>query len=393
MATARPVLCPSCGAPNKGVQRSADGIPKTIPELKNGYCSQCGMNLYVLKKAYNTSNYYYNLAYDKACARDLSGAVDFLLLSLRYNKKNVRSRNLIGLIYYEMGEVVKALAHWIMSANYKPEKNLAVRYLKALRKDPERLDRIARKFNMALAYAESENYDLAIMQLKSAISDNPHFVQGYLLLSLLYIHAGNYEKARVALRRVLKIDKANPLALHYLREMGTSDEIIIRMRSESIENDGLLSDVLLSEEGREDDQLSVKKPEKKKPIFQEIKAKKNENVVRTGDYSQISLAKYSGLYVFVGLVLGVLLFYFIVMPGQTRKQKSENESMVKSYSEELSDKNAKISEQESEIERLKGELENKELAIATAGDAAMPDYSDVRGGMSDEDLEKMVETE
>ncbi len=380
MATARPVLCPSCGA----------------HVMKNGYCSQCGMNLYVLKKAYNTSNYYYNLAYDKACARDLSGAVDFLLLSLRYNKKNVRSRNLIGLIYYEMGEVVKALAHWIMSANYKPEKNLAVRYLKALRKDPERLDavdRIARKFNMALAYAESENYDLAIMQLKSAISDNPHFVQGYLLLSLLYIHAGNYEKARVALRRVLKIDKANPLALHYLREMGTSDEIIIRMRSESIENDGLLSDVLLSEEGREDDQLSVKKPEKKKPIFQEIKAKKNENVVRTGDYSQISLAKYSGLYVFVGLVLGVLLFYFIVMPGQTRKQKSENESMVKSYSEELSDKNAKISEQESEIERLKGELENKELAIATAGDAAMPDYSDVRGGMSDEDLEKMVETE
>lgn len=380
MATARPVLCPSCGA----------------HVMKNGYCSQCGMNLYVLKKAYNTSNYYYNLAYDKACARDLSGAVDFLLLSLRYNKKNVRSRNLIGLIYYEMGEVVKALAHWIMSANYKPEKNLAVRYLKALRKDPERLDavdRIARKFNMALAYAESENYDLAIMQLKSAISDNPHFVQGYLLLSLLYIHAGNYEKARVALRRVLKIDKANPLALHYLREMGTSDEIIIRMRSESIENDGLLSDVLLSEEGREDDQLSVKKPEKKKPIFQEIKAKKNENVVRTGDYSQISLAKYSGLYVFVGLVLGVLLFYFIVMPGQTRKQKNENESMVKSYSEELSDKNAKISEQESEIERLKGELENKELAIATAGDAAMPDYSDVRGGMSDEDLEKMVETE
>ena len=114
MATLKPVMCPNCGA----------------HVMKNGYCSGCGMHIEVLKKAYNTSNYYYNLAYDKACARDLSGAVDSLLLSLRYNKKNVKSRNLIGLIYYEMGEVVNALSHWIMSANYKPEKNLAVRYLK-----------------------------------------------------------------------------------------------------------------------------------------------------------------------------------------------------------------------------------------------------------------------
>ena len=32
-------VCPSCGAPNKGVQRSADGIPKTIPELQQ-FCAR-----------------------------------------------------------------------------------------------------------------------------------------------------------------------------------------------------------------------------------------------------------------------------------------------------------------------------------------------------------------
>lgn len=60
---------------------------------------------------------------------------------------------------------------------------------------------------MAIQYAHSEDYDLSILQLKSALSDNPHFVKGYLLLALLYIGTDNYEKARVTLRRVLKIDK------------------------------------------------------------------------------------------------------------------------------------------------------------------------------------------
>ncbi len=376
MATPSPVLCPNCGS----------------PVMKTGYCSGCGMSLAVLNKAYNTSNYHYNVAYDKACARDLTGAVDSLLMSLRYNKRNIRSRNLLGLIYYEMGEVVSAISHWVMSANYKPEKNLAVRYLKELRKAPERLDKvdqIARKFNMALSYTINGDHDLAIIQLKSAVSDNPHFVKGYLLLALLYIDAGNYEKARIALRRVLKIDKANPQALHYLREMGTTDEIIIKMRTESIENDGLLEDVMMEE--AQEERLTMRKPAKKTSVFREIKTKKNENVVRTGNYSEMSLAKYSGLYVLVGLVLGILLLYFIIIPGQRRKLRSENEQLVKNYSEELSEKNAKIKEQEGQILVLTAELENRD--VATASDAAMPDYSEVENGMSDEDIEKMVELE
>ena len=209
--TMRPVLCPHCGAQVR----------------KNGYCSECYLPLSMLKKAQNTSNYYYNIGYDRASARDLSGAIESLLQALRYNKRNVQARNLLGLIYYEMGEAVQAMAEWVMSINYQPENNLAAKYLKELKKDPARLesvDQLARKFNMAIQYAHSEDYDLAILQLKSALSDNPHFVKGYLLLALLYIGTDNYEKARVTLRRVLKIDKANSLAVHYLREMGDTEE-------------------------------------------------------------------------------------------------------------------------------------------------------------------------
>ena len=101
MATRRPVLCSNCGAQVR----------------KSGYCSACYMHIKVLRKAYNTSNYYYNIGYDKAAARDLSGAIESLHMSLRYNKKNVMTRNLLGLIYYETGEVVMALSHWVMSVN------------------------------------------------------------------------------------------------------------------------------------------------------------------------------------------------------------------------------------------------------------------------------------
>ena len=60
------------------------------------------------------SNAYYNDALEKAGVRDLSGAIESLKISLRFNKLNIDARNLLGLIYYEMGEVVTALTEWVI---------------------------------------------------------------------------------------------------------------------------------------------------------------------------------------------------------------------------------------------------------------------------------------
>ena len=376
--TMRPVLCPHCGAQVR----------------KNGYCSECYLPLSMLKKAQNTSNYYYNIGYDRASARDLSGAIESLLQALRYNKRNVQARNLLGLIYYEMGEAVQAMAEWVMSINYQPENNLAAKYLKELKKDPARLesvDQLARKFNMAIQYAHSEDYDLAILQLKSALSDNPHFVKGYLLLALLYIGTDNYEKARVTLRRVLKIDKANSLAVHYLREMGDTEENILEMRKQNVDNDGLLDDDYLEEIVVTEDGRAPKKIEKKN-VFQEIKAKKDTSVVRTGQFGQVSLAKYSGLYMLLGLVFGVLLFSFFILPGQKKKLRVENEQLIKTYSEELAGKNSTIDSLSAEVDSLNKQIETLENGAAKAGEN-LPDYSKVVSGMSDTDLQNMIDKE
>ncbi|MBO6115188.1 MAG: tetratricopeptide repeat protein [Lachnospiraceae bacterium] len=375
MATKRPVLCPNCGAHIK----------------KNGYCSSCHMPLPVLKKAFNTSDYYYNMGYDRAVARDLSGAIDSLNISLRYNKKNIMSRNLLGLVYYEMGEIVNALSQWVMSVNYQPSGNLASKYLKELRQDPTLLanvDQIAQKYNQALNYAKSEDFDLAIIQLKSVLSSNPHFVKGYLLLALLYINSDNYERARTTLRRVLKIDKANTLAIHYLHEMGDTDENIIEMSKESVENDGLLDEeeaITLSTTGAKSDN-------KIKLFFGDLIERYKAKAVSRGEYGEISFAKYSGIYVLLGMVLGIFILYFIVVPAQKRKIINEKDELIKSYSEELADKNATINSLTNEIADLNVELEaalNPEEDVQNP----LPDYSGVENGMSDEDLQNLINNE
>lgn len=373
MATIKPVLCLNCGAQMR----------------KNGYCSGCGLHIDMIKKTHNTSDYYYNLGYDKARARDLSGAIDCLLTSLKYNKRNIESRNLLGLIYYETGEIVSALCEWVISVNYLSSGNLASRYLKELRSNPTRLeeiDQIARKYNMALGYANSGDYDLAIIKLKAVLADNPHFVKGYQLLALLYIHEGNYEKAKAAVMRILRIDRCNPLALHYLFEIGEGDELTGIAEEESANDfmdDDFASEINIDVNG---------KTENGDGIFKEYRAGKKDNTIRLGEFGEVGFAKYSGIYVLLGIAIGVLLLFFIVVPHQKKKLQEENDRLIKTYSEELADRESTINSLKNEVSSLQKQLEeqaNEEMLSHNP----LPDYSDVQNGMSDSDITDMINNE
>lgn len=85
--------------------------------------------LYIQKTA-RVSDIYYNKGLEKARVRDLSGAIETLKVSLMINKYNINARNLLGLIYCEMGEVVEALSQWVMSKNLAPDDNVAESYIK-----------------------------------------------------------------------------------------------------------------------------------------------------------------------------------------------------------------------------------------------------------------------
>ena len=94
------------------------------------------------------ANSYYNLGLEKAKVRDLSGAAQCLKKSLHFSKYQTDARNLLGLIYYENGEVADALVQWVISLNLQPENNLADHYLDEIQRKPGQLETESQNVNI-----------------------------------------------------------------------------------------------------------------------------------------------------------------------------------------------------------------------------------------------------
>ena len=304
------------------------------PVGAGGYCTSCRLHQDFLAKAGNTSLYHYNIGLDKARVHDLTGALDQLKMSLRYNKTNVNARNLIGLIYYEMGEIVPALSHWVISVNYTTEDNPAVKYLKELRDNPETLqgyDEIARSFNQALQQAKSHEFDLASIQLHKCISANDHFIKAYLLLALICIETKRAAEAKSYLAHVLSIDKGNPTALHLLREMGTSGEAVSQIiKQKEEEPEGEIFDYYGMEETKG-------RPARK--VIPDIKEKKR---VRIRSSNEQAMVRYANFYMLAGIVIGALVFYFLIAPGIRKNYTDRINEMDRTYSSTLASRNSEI---------------------------------------------------
>ncbi|MDR0220499.1 MAG: hypothetical protein LBI54_03725, partial [Lachnospiraceae bacterium] len=190
---------------------------------EHDFCTGCGADVALYKQILSASNRLYNEGLEKASVRDLAGAVAVLRQSLKYNKNNIKARNLLGLVYFEMGEAVSALSEWVISKNIRPNRNIADDYITMIQTNQTRLDTInqtIRKFNQALAYCYQESHDLAIIQLKKVLSYNPKYVRAHQLLALLYIRAEEWNLAKAELVKCSEIDANNTITLRYLLEVG-----------------------------------------------------------------------------------------------------------------------------------------------------------------------------
>ena len=336
------------------------------PVSASGYCTSCKLSQSFLKKAVNTSAYHYNVGLERAKARDLTGAEESLKTSLRYNKMNIRSRNLLGLIYYETGEVVPALSQWVMSVNYQPEKNPAVRYLKELRDDPKELERaseVARQFNQALEHAKQHSFDLALIPLRKALSLNINFVKGHLLMALIYTQMNRKGVAKKHLSKVLSIDRNNVRAQRILREMGEKEESITRLAEQGDD----VAEELFSYYGVEtpDGSRPARKIDPVSPV-----GKRSSRMKR---FKEASKAKVSNVYMLVGVLIGVLILFFLLRPGIKRSAEDDANAQETSYLKELSARNAEIAglqlsvdEANKKVEQVKREkdaLDNKVTSL------------------------------
>ena len=290
-----------------------------LSERTPDYCPQCGSNIVLQRKIDYLSKHYYNQGLEKAQIRDLSGAIWCLKQSIAFNKMNISARNLLGLVYFETGEVVAALAEWVISKNLKPGKNLANDYIQRLQANANKLDAIndtIRKYNESLSLARHGHEDMAAIKLRKVLTQNPKLIKGYHLYALILMKGGEWAKARKVLRKAVKIDKTNTTTLRFLREI--------------------------------DDRIGVaRKPSSsKKSRFR----KRNGDEDSEDSYAEESLPPYAeagrgSLFVclLIGIGVGAIAFWMLAVPAIRQRIYKEANRQIVSYSESVSSQSVELS--------------------------------------------------
>jgi len=183
------------------------------------------MDAVVFAKICAASDALYNKGLQKVRLKDLSGAIECLSKSVEFNRRNISARNLLGLVYCEMGELGEALRHWVISTSFLKEDNPASGYIERIQartRELERYNDAIKMYNQALVYVQQKSEDMAIIQLRKAVEINPKFVLAMNLLAFCYLIRKEKEHARALIERVLAIDTNNAIALNYFMEMGAS---------------------------------------------------------------------------------------------------------------------------------------------------------------------------
>ena len=300
------------------------------------YCTSCGADVSLYKKILSISNHYYNDGLDKALVRDLTGAIDSLEQSLKFNSRNVEARNLLGLVYYEIGESTEAMSEWILSMNVEPKKNIASDYIQRIQNNPSRYDVIRqtmKKYNQALVYCQQGSKDLAVIQLRKVLSLSPRFLKAHLLLALLHIDNEDWEKARKELNKTLSVDKGNTQALRYMQEV----------------------DKMLAPD-------DIEKSDKKRKKEESFRYQSdNEVIIQPSSLAEGTRSGFSTvLNIIIGMVIGAAAVYFLVMPANQQAARNEAQERIETIAGQLDSKTNEVQQMNNQVallEKSKAQLE------------------------------------
>ena len=161
---------------------------------------------------------------------------------------------------------------------------------------------------------------------------NPGLVKGYQLLALLYMEEGKYELAKKELRMAAEIDTNNVTTLRYLREA-----------------DRLLQDVQ-GKEGR-------KEKKEKAASYQSG----NETIIQPTNFKDNS-AVMTILNLVIGVGIGVLITWFLVIPGIRQNAVSDAKKAELAANDSLATRNQEVKSLESQIETLNKQIKEQKDA-------------------------------
>ncbi len=202
--------CPNCGK-----------------NVSSGYiCPFCKADIFIFQKMKNASIRCYNEGLQAANDKNLSQAITILEQSVLFDKNNMDARNLLGLLYFEVGHIADALEHWIISTSLQPKNNFATKYINILQKNSrlmEKYNDAVKYYNQALHYLKQGSDDIAIIRLKKALDLNPNFLDACNLMTFCCLLEENEKRARHFIETVLQKDANNPFALRYLQEIQQND--------------------------------------------------------------------------------------------------------------------------------------------------------------------------
>lgn len=298
-----------------------------LTDMDLDYCPNCGYNVLIQKKVDYLSKSFYNQGLEKASIRDLSGAIACLKQSLIYDKRNIKARNLLGLVYFETGEVVSALSEWVISKNLQPARNLATEYINKLQANRNRLNAInetIRKYNNALMLCREGHEDMAAIKLRRILSQNPKLIKGYHLLALIQMKNHEWNKARRTLKKAARIDKTNTTTLRFLREVD--------------EQTGVTTNLEKSKKG----------------FFHSNKASKQDTDIFASEQvvQQPVYKERSGLSAFfilmAGIAAGVGAFWLLAAPAIRQGIYKEANQQIVQYSESLASQAAELTKAQSD---------------------------------------------
>ena len=315
-----------------------------LTDMDLDYCPNCGYNVLIQKKVDYLSKIFYNQGLEKASIRDLSGAIACLKQSLMYDKRNIRARNLLGLVYFETGEVVSALSEWVISKNLQPTRNLASEYINKLQANPNKLAAInetIKKYNHALMLCREGHEDMAAIQLRKILTQNSKLIKGYHLLALIQMKNGEWNKARRILKKAARIDKTNTTTLRFLREVDEQTGVTTRLEKKK---KGLFRSG--TKENPDTDILG------------------SERVAQQTVYREHS--KVSVFFILMaGIAAGAVAFWLLAVPAIRQGIYQEANQQIVQYSESLASQGAELTKAQGEAKESGDTVESVTQELTT----------------------------
>ena len=279
------------------------------------------------------SNTYYNNALDKIKERDLTEASILLKKSIIYDKNNIDSRNLLGLIFYEYGEIVESLVQWMQSKEIeKSGGNIAREYINRVQKDNQTLQKFSaaiKLYNNSIDDIKNDRIDLALLQLLKAIELNDHHMKSLILISLIYLKNNDYIKAGGYLLKAQNIDRGN-FTVNKLMNWTLKHTKKGEVREKQLKN-----------------VYSIKKLE-------------DDDGITMGRYIKLT-SNQKTFFVIAGLIVGLMSYHTIAMPILRRSITNNADNRVVEYADVVSDQNKIIRDQNIELEQLR--TENSEANV------------------------------